>query len=142
MHVETKQPYHSTACSTLQVELAFPPIYINVDQLFSGLSVAIQRSGCLTWKDLLKLLRVCYKQTQGDTTDKVATIQYAPMDQNFAIRKSITPHIIITFGSQKNYSENEIGTVQKRRLLQKTAFQWYSKQAFSSLSVQIMKSRI
>lgn len=81
---------------SFQIEVCFLPkghTHVDVDQMFSRLSVAIQRSGCLTYQDLLKLLRGCYKQNQGETSEGGATIQYAEMDQIFAIREWLIPHM-------------------------------------------------
>lgn len=39
------------------------------------------------------MLRCCYKQNQGETTQDGATIQYAEMDQIYAIREWIIPHM-------------------------------------------------
>jgi len=79
-----------------QIEVCFLPkghTHVDVDQMFSRLSVAVQRSGCLTYQDLLRLLRVCYRQKQGEMTEEGARIQYAEMDQVFAFREWLIPYM-------------------------------------------------
>lgn len=53
--------------------------------------MAIQRSGCHTYQDLIKLLRSCYKQSGGETTEEGARVQYAETEQVFAIREWLIP---------------------------------------------------
>jgi hypothetical protein len=60
----------------LQIYVSFLPnghTHIDIDQLFSRISVGIARSGCLTPIDLYRLIGSCYKQTQGDTTQEEST---------------------------------------------------------------------
>lgn len=61
--------------------------------MFSRLSVALQRTGCLTYKDLLGILRRCYTQSQGETTQEGARPQYARTSTVYAIREWLLPHM-------------------------------------------------
>lgn len=61
--------------------------------MLSRLSVALQRAGCLTYKDLLLMLRRCYTQTQGETTQEGARPQYARTSTVYAIREWLLPHM-------------------------------------------------
>lgn len=64
-----------------------------MDQLFSRISVATEKSGCLTPQDLLRIIRRCYKQTQGETTEAGAQPQYATMKHLYAVREWLLPHM-------------------------------------------------
>lgn len=68
-------------------------IHIYVDQMFSRISVAKEKSGCLTPQDLLRIIRRCYKQVQGGTTQEGARVQYATTSNVYAVRKWFLPHI-------------------------------------------------
>ena len=65
-----------------------------MDQLFSRVSVATEKSGCLTPEDLLRIIRRCHKQTQGETSEAGAQPQYATMENLYAIREWIYPHML------------------------------------------------
>ena len=69
-----------------------------MDQLFSRLSVAIEKSGCLTYKEFLRILRRCYTQSQGETTQEGARPQYARMPCVYAIREWLLPHMCCIHG--------------------------------------------
>lgn len=67
--------------------------HIDVDQLFSRISVATEKSGCLTPQDLLRIIRRCYKQAQEETTEAGAQQQYATPPHLYAIREWLLPHM-------------------------------------------------
>lgn len=78
-----------------QIVVSFLPkghTHVDVDQMFSRLSVAIARSGCLTPTDLRRLIGSCYKQTQGDVTQAGARPQVAQLQHLYAIREWLKPH--------------------------------------------------
>lgn len=78
----------------LQIEVSFLPVghtHIDVDQMFSRLSVAIARRGAKTFQDLVKLIRQCYSQRQGDVSQEGARPQYARIPHMYAIREWIQP---------------------------------------------------
>lgn len=47
----------------------------------------------MTYKDLLGILRRCYTQSQGETTQEGAKPQYARMPSEYAIREWLLPHM-------------------------------------------------
>ena len=67
--------------------------HIDVDQLFLRISVATEKSGCLTPQDLLRIIRHCYEHTQGETTEAGAKPQYAAMPHLYAVREWLLPHM-------------------------------------------------
>lgn len=67
--------------------------HIDVDQMFSRISVATEKSGCLTPQDLLRIIRRCYKQAQGETTQEGAQAQYANIPHLYAVREWLLPHL-------------------------------------------------
>ena len=67
--------------------------HIDVDQMFSRISVATERSGCLTPQDLLRIIRRSYKQGQGETTHEGAQPQYANTQSLYAVREWLLPHM-------------------------------------------------
>ena len=67
--------------------------HIDVDQLFSRISVATEKLGCLTPQDLLRIIRNCYKQNQGETTEAGAQPQYAITPHLYAVREWLLPHM-------------------------------------------------
>ena len=79
-----------------QIEISFLPVghtHIDVDQMFSHISVATEKSGCLTPQDLLRILRRSYTQNQGETTQEKAKPQYATITHLYAVREWLLPHI-------------------------------------------------
>lgn len=82
-------------CCIFQIEISFLPVghtHIDVDQMFSRVSVAIERLGCLTPQDLLRILRTCYTQSQGETTQEGAKPQYATFPHLYAVREWLLPY--------------------------------------------------
>jgi hypothetical protein len=78
-----------------QIFICFLPkghTHIYVDQMFSRLSVAISRSGCLTPTDLNRLIRSSYSQKQGETTQEGATPKVAQVPHIYALREWLRPH--------------------------------------------------
>ena len=67
--------------------------HIDVDRMFSRISVATEKSGCLTPQDLLRIIRRSYKQTQGETTQEGAQPQYANTTSLYAVREWLLPHM-------------------------------------------------
>ena len=67
--------------------------HIDVDQTFSRISVATEKSGCLTPQDLMRIIKRCYKQAQGETTQEGARAQYATTSNVYAVREWLLPHI-------------------------------------------------
>lgn len=61
--------------------------------MFSRVSVATERLGCLTPQDLLRILRQCYTQAQGETTQEGAKPQYAAIPHLYAIREWLLPYM-------------------------------------------------
>lgn len=61
--------------------------------MFSRISVATEKSGCLTPQDLLRIIRRCYKQAQGETTQEGAQAQYANIPHLYAVREWLLPHM-------------------------------------------------
>lgn len=85
-----------------------------MDQMFSRVSVALAKSGCLTYQSFVQMLKCCYQQKQGETTQEGARIQYAEMEQVFAIREWLIPHMTDELHWLKDYhnfrfSRNEEG---------------------------------
>ena len=66
--------------------------HIDVDQMFSRLSVAISRRGVKTYQDLLRHIRMCHNQSQGAVNQEGAKPQYARMDNIYAVREWLQPH--------------------------------------------------
>ena len=54
--------------------------------------MAIERLGCLTPQDLLRILRTCYTQSQGETTQEGAKPQYATFPHLYAVREWLLPY--------------------------------------------------
>ncbi|KAL9978074.1 hypothetical protein ACROYT_G015555 [Oculina patagonica] len=72
-----------------EVEISFLPVghtHNDVDQLFSRISVATEKSGCLTPEDLLRIIQPCHKQTQGEASEAGAQPQYVTMENLYATR--------------------------------------------------------
>lgn len=61
--------------------------------MFSRISVATEKSGCLTPQDLLRILRRSYTQNQGETTQEGAKPQYAIISCLYAVREWLLPHM-------------------------------------------------
>lgn len=79
----------------LQILVSFLPVghtHIDVDQMFSRLSVAISRRGAKTYQDLLRHIRMCHNQNQGEVNQKGAKPQFARLDNMFAIREWLQPY--------------------------------------------------
>lgn len=69
-------------------------MHIDVDQLFSRISVATEKLGCLTPEDLLRIIQPCHKQTQGEASEAGAQPQYVTMENLYATREWILPHML------------------------------------------------
>ena len=67
--------------------------HLDADQLFSRLSVAIANFGCLTFKDLIILIRNSYKQTGGVFGEEGAVPQWVALSHLYAIREWLEPHM-------------------------------------------------
>ena len=86
--------------------------HLDADQLFSCLSVAIASLGCLTFKDLVSLIRNCYKQTGGIFGEEGAVPQWVALNHLYAIREWLEPHMCGLHNLRQFYhfafvSENE-----------------------------------
>lgn len=81
----------------LQFEVCFLKpghTHIDCDQLFSRLSVSLFKLGCLTFKDLLRVIRTCYKQTGGgERGEEGAVPQWASLCHLYAIKEWLNPHM-------------------------------------------------
>ncbi|KXJ10088.1 Nipped-B-like protein A [Exaiptasia diaphana] len=94
-HQQHAHDSNLTANILLQITVSFLPkghTHVDVDQLFSRLSVAIGRNGCLTPTALRRLIGTCYQQAQGDVTQAGAKPQVAQLQQLYAIREWLKPH--------------------------------------------------
>lgn len=68
--------------------------HLDADQIFSRLSVAIASLGCLTFNDLIKLIRTSYKQTGGTFGGEEGAIpQWIALNHQYAIREWLEPHM-------------------------------------------------
>ncbi|KAK3735320.1 hypothetical protein QZH41_018723 [Actinostola sp. cb2023] len=77
-----------------KIEVSFLPVghtHIDVDQMFSRLSVAISRRGAKTYQDLLRHIRICHNQNQGEVNQEGAKPQFARIDNVYAIREWLQP---------------------------------------------------
>lgn len=76
--------------------MSFLPVghtHIDVDQMFSQISVATEKMGCLTPQDLLRIIRQSYTQSQGETTQEGAKPQYATISNVYAVREWLLPYM-------------------------------------------------
>ncbi|KAK3754649.1 hypothetical protein QZH41_010707, partial [Actinostola sp. cb2023] len=77
-----------------KIEASFLPVghtHIDVDQMFSRLSVAIARRGAKTYQDLLKVIHCCHNQSQGEVNQEGARPQYARIQHLYAVREWLMP---------------------------------------------------
>ena len=78
--------------------------HIDMDQMFSPILVATEESGYLMPQNLLWIIRRCYKQVQGETTQEGAHAQYANIPHLYAVREWLLPHMQQLYGLNNFHS--------------------------------------
>ena len=78
------------------MEVIFLPVghtHIDVDQLFSCISRHLDKYGCMTWDDLIKVIISCYSSKEKGSSLEGATPQWMELSNMYAVREWLLPHM-------------------------------------------------